>query len=334
MALVGPNAQGKTNLLEAAHYLLTLRSPRVAADQPLVRAGAPSAFLRGEVDTSSGTVLVEVEVRWSGANRIQVNRSGVRRKRDLRQRVRSVMFIPEDLDVIQGQPDDRRRFMDEAAQAMWPRTEEARVAYDKALRQRNRLLKENEGVDPPADLDAWDAELASHGATVTAARRRAMAAVAPRAGDEFERVSGERLRVEYRPSVEGEEDIEASMLRQLASRRADELVRRTTLVGPHRDELEIAVGEMIARRFASHGESWAGALCLRLGVWGGVSAEIDEPPVLILDDPFSGLDPQRRRRLTDGFGARGQVLISVPDEAQVPPGADVWEVREGHAAQR
>ncbi|MCA1727752.1 MAG: DNA replication and repair protein RecF [Actinobacteria bacterium] len=284
VALVGPNAQGKTNLLEAAHYLLTLRSPRVAADQPLVRTGASSAFLRGEVETSSGTVLVEVEVRSSGANRIQVNRSGVRRKRDLRQRVRSVMFIPEDLDVIQGQPDDRRRFMDEATQAMWPRTEEPRVAYDKALRQRNRLLKEHEGPGAPADLEAWDAELASHGTTVTMSRRRALLAVAPKAGDEFERVSGERLHVQYRPSVEAEEDVEVAMLRQLAARRDDELARKTTLVGPHRDELEIAVGEMTARRFASHGESWAGALCLRLGVWSGVAVEIDEPPVLILDD--------------------------------------------------
>ncbi len=334
MALVGPNAQGKTNLLEAAHYLLTLHSPRVAADLPLVRQGAGSAFLRGEVETTTGKVLVEVEVRASGANRIQVNRSGVRRKRDLRQRVRSVMFIPEDLDVIQGQPDDRRRFMDEATQAMWPRTEEPRVAYDKALRQRNRLLKENESATAPPDLDAWDAELAVHGAAVTAARRRALAAVGPRAGDEFERVSGERLRVDYRPSVQGEDDVEASMLRQLKDRRDDELVRRTTLVGPHRDELEIAVGEMIARRFASHGESWAGALCLRLGVWSGVSVELDEPPVLILDDPFSGLDPERRKRLADGFSERRQVLISVPDEAQVPAAATVWEVREGHATRR
>jgi DNA replication and repair protein RecF len=334
VALVGANAQGKTNLLEAAHYLLTLRSPRVASDQPLVRIGATSAFLRGEVEAAGGRVLVEVEVRSSGANRIQVNRGGVRRKRDLRRRVRSVMFIPEDLDVIQGQPDDRRRFMDEAAQTLWPGEEAARVSYDRALRQRNRLLKENEGPGPPADLEAWDAELATHGAAVTSARSRALASVAPRAGDEFERVSGERLRVEYRPSVEGDDDLESRMRSRLADRRDDELVRRTTLVGPHRDELDIAVGEMTARRFASHGESWAGALCLRLGVWGAVSAEIDEPPILILDDPFSGLDPERRRSLADGLAARGQVLISVPDETQVPAGASVWEVKVGDVRQR
>ncbi len=334
MALAGNNAQGKTNLLEAAHYVLTLRSPRVASDQPLVRIGATSAFLRAEVDTQAGRVLVEVELRSSGANRIQVNRSGVRRKRDLRQRVRSVMFIPEDLDVIQGGPEDRRRFMDQAVEAMWPAEEAARTAYDKALRQRNRLLKENEGPDAPPDLDAWDAELASHGAAVTAARTRALAAVSPRAGDEFERVSGERLRVVYKPSVDATEDLEGAMLKGLSERRADELIRRTTLVGPHRDELDVSVGEMTARRFASHGESWAGALCLRLGVWGSVSAEIHESPVLLLDDPFSGLDPERRSRLSEGLASRGQVMISVPDQAQVPAGASVWEVESGSARAR
>ena len=329
VAMVGPNAQGKTNLLEAAHYLLSLRSARVSSDQPLVRTGATSAFLRGEVESESGRTLIEVEVRSSGANRVQINRNGVRRKRDLRQKVRSVMFIPEDVSVIQGGPEERRRYMDEAVESMWPAEEVARTAYDKALRQRNRLLKENESFEAPPELDAWDSELASHGAAVTAARKRALTSVTPKAGDEFEEVSGERLRVDYKPSVAAEEDLEGAMLKRLAERREDELVRRTTLVGPHRDELDIAVGDMTARRFASHGETWAGALCLRLGVWGAVAAEIDEPPILILDDPFSGLDPVRRKRLGDGLSSRGQVLISVPDRAQVPAGASVWELEGG-----
>jgi DNA replication and repair protein RecF len=336
VAAVGPNAQGKTNLLEAAHYLLTLGSPRVAGDQPLVRSGLAGAYLRGEVATAGGRVLVEVEVRASGANRIQVNRSGVRRKRDLRQRVRSVMFIPEDLDIIQGEPEERRRFADEAVSALWPAEEAARAAYDRALRQRNRLLKENEGPDAPPDLEAWDGELCRSGGAVTRARGEALRRVAPRSGDEFAAVAGERLRVEYRPSFDAQpgEDLEAAMARRLRERREEEVVRRTTLVGPHRDEVHLAVGEMTARRFASHGESWAGALCLRLGVWGATEAEIGEPPVLILDDPFSGLDPVRRRRLGESLGRRDQVLLAVPDEAQVPPGASVWQVEEGRVTPR
>jgi DNA replication and repair protein RecF len=328
VAAVGPNAQGKTNLLEAAHYLLTLSSPRVGADEPLVRRGAGSAFLRGEVETAGGRLLIEVEVRATGANRVQVNRSPVRRKRDLRTRVRAVMFIPEDLSIVQGEPGERRSFMDDAAAALWPAEETARRNYEKALRQRNRLLKDHEG-DVPADLPAWDEELRRHGTAVTEARAGAVERIAPRAGDEFETISEERLRVEYRPSVEPGPGLEDRFRDRLLARREDELVRRTTLVGPHRDELDLAVGDMTARRFASHGESWAGALCLRLGVAGALGAEVGEAPILLLDDPFSGLDPVRRRRLGQALSGRGQVLLAVPDRDHVPPGAEVWEVAGG-----
>lgn len=333
VAIVGDNAQGKTNLLEAIRYLLALSSPRVGSDEPLVLRGEDRAHLRGELQTMAGRVLVEVEVRASGANRVQVNRSAVRRKRDLRHRARSAMFIPEDVAIVQGDPEERRRFLDEAVESLWPVEEEARRAYDRALRQRNRLLKEHEGPGAPDHLGAWDAELASHGAAVTSARARAMERVAPAAGDAFEEVAGERLRASYRPSVEGD-DLEKAFLGRLEERREDELVRRTTLVGPHRDELDLAVGELTARRFASHGEAWAGALCLRLGTAAAVAAEVEEPPVVLLDDAFSGLDPVRRRRLADVLRPRGQVLVTVPDEAHAPSDAAVWEVADGHVRPR
>jgi DNA replication and repair protein RecF len=333
VAAVGPNAQGKTNLLEAAHYLMTLSSPRASSDEPLVRRGAGQAYLRGEVETAAGRVLVEVEVRASGANRVQLNRSGTRRKRDLRHRVRSVMFTPEDVAIVQGDPEERRRFMDEAAQTLWPAEEAPRRAYDRALRQRNRLLKDHEGPGAPPGLDAWDAELAHHGGQVTAARARAIAMVGPRADDAFRGVAEIPLRVSYVPSVQGD-DLERAFLEGLEARRDDELVRRRTLVGPHRDELDLGVGELAARRFASHGETWAAALCLRLGMAGAVEAEMGEWPVTVLDDPFSGLDPVRRRRVGDLLAGRGQVLVSAPDETLVPAGAGLWEVNDGKVSVR
>jgi len=175
---VGGNGEGKTNLLEAAYYLLALGSPRVSSDQPLVRRGTPggSAYVRGEVDGLEGKALIEVEIRGSGANRIQVNRSPVRRRRDVRRLVRGVFFSPGDLDIVQGQPDVRRSFLDEAISVLWPNREPGLADYEKALRQRNRLLKDWEGPGAPPGLDAWDAELVRTGAALT--RDRAAAALA------------------------------------------------------------------------------------------------------------------------------------------------------------
>jgi DNA replication and repair protein RecF len=335
-AVVGPNAQGKTNLLEAAFYLCSLESPRVRSDLPLVRSGAESAFLRGEVESAAGRVLIEVEIRASGQNRVQVNRSPSRRKRDVRRQARAVFSGPDDLSVVIGEPEHRRRFLDEAVRGLWPLKESLMTAYERALRQRNRLLKDWEGRGEPPELDAWDAELASAGAALTAARAEAVERLAGRARDEFAVLCGDSpeqgtLLVEYRPSVEGE-PVEETFLARLAERRADELIRRTTLVGPHRDDLGLAVQGLVARGFASHGEGWGAALCLRLALSRAIGEEAAEPPLTLLDDPFSALDPERRARLAGSLDGRGQLMIAVPDEAQIPPGATVWRVKEGHVA--
>lgn len=343
---VGPNGEGKTNLLEGLHYLLDLSSPRVSSDLPLVRAGAPAAYVRGEVETVGGRVLVEVEVKGTGANRVHVNRSPTRRKRDLRRRVRGVFFGPDDLAIGQGDPDRRRRFLDEAITALWPLRESALRAYERALRQRNRLLKDWEGdagPDPvPAGLEAWDAELVEAGTAVTRARAEALDRLSGPAGEEFGVLTGSELLIAYRPSVPGAEAVsndEAAVAEafrsRLRDRRGDELVRRTTLVGPHRDELELRLRDLMVRSFASHGESWAAALALRLGLARAVSAEMGEPPVTYLDDPFSGLDPVRAgrlsARLSGGIPGLGQVIASTADEREVPAGAAVWLVAGGQA---
>jgi DNA replication and repair protein RecF len=332
-AVVGPNAQGKTNLLEAVFYLCSLESPRVRADLPLVRMGAESAFLRGEVESAGGRALIEVEVRATGQNRVQVNRSPVRRKRDVRRQARAVFSGPDDLSVVIGEPEHRRRFMDEAVRGLWPLKESLMTAYERTLRQRNRLLKDWEGAGAPPELDAWDAELAAAGAALTIARADAVARLAGRAADEFATLCGDAsdegtLVVEYRPSVEGE-PVEEAFMERLRERRPDEIVRRTTLVGPHRDDLGLSVQGLVARGFASHGEGWGAALCLRLALAAAVGDEAGEPPLTLLDDPFSALDPRRRERLAASLDGRGQLLIAVPDEAQVPPGATVWRVEGG-----
>ena len=334
--VVGPNGEGKTNLLEGMHFLYALESPRVSSSEPLVREGAEVGYVRGEFDTRDGHVLVEIEVRRKGANRIQVNRSPVRRRRDLRAQVRAVLFGPFDLAIVIGDPAKRRTFLDEAVVALHPARDTLTTAYERVLRQRNRLLKEWDRPGMPAGIEAWDAQLIQTGAAVTRARAEAAGRLAPPASEEFERLAGYGLVVRYLPNVGADGDVEATFRARLDERRSDELQRRSSLVGPHRDDLEVAVRDLGARSFGSHGETWAAALCLRLGLATAVEAELGEPPLLLVDDPYSALDPGRRDRIGERLAARGgQVVISVADEADVPAQADaVWDIQAGTVTPR
>jgi DNA replication and repair protein RecF len=331
IVVVGPNGEGKTNLLEGIFFLYALRSPRASTNAPLVREGAEAAYTRGEFDTGGGRALVEAEIPTKGASRVKLNGAPVRRKRELRRQIRIVLFGPFDLPVVIGDPSKRRDFMDEAVMALWPLRDGLSTAFERALRQRNRLLKEWEGRGAPADLEAWDEELVRTGAPVIEARGEAVARLGTGASTEFEALAGYGLVVEYAPNVVGSGTVEEAFRAQLASRRADELVRRTSLVGPHRDELTLAVRDLGARAFGSHGEMWGAALCLRLGLAAAVADEAGEPPLLLVDDPFSALDPGRRDRVAGRLAARsGQVVISVADEDDVPPAPSaIWSVRSG-----
>ncbi len=333
---VGPNGEGKTNLLEGMCYLFTLASPRVSASGPLVRGGADAAYVRGEVQTNDGLVLVEVEVPTRGVSRVKVNRSSVRRRRDLRRQVRAVFFGPDDLDMVRGEPSHRRRFLDEAVVALWPLKESLLSGYDRALRQRNRLLREWDGPGVPAGMEAWDAELIQAGAALIRARAEAVDLLTSPASEEFEALADYGLACTYSPNVRGAEDLEDMFRTRIDERRHDELARRTSLVGPHRDDLDLAVRDLGARAFASHGEAWAAALCLRLGLASAVELEIGEPPILLVDDPFSALDPRRRDQIGERLAARGgQVVISVADEADVPAAAHAtWDVDAGTVTPR
>ncbi len=326
---VGPNGEGKSNLLEAFYFMTTLSSPRVSSSQPLVRKGSDAAYLRGEFQSAEGRALVEVEIPAEATTRVRVDRSPVRRKRDLRRRLRSVFFGPDDIAIVQADPSERRRFMDDAVVSLWPHRETPLRAYDRALRQRNKLLKSWEGGGAPAGIGAWDAEIVASGSQVTRLRAEAVDRLSGPASEDFVGTAGYGLEIGYRPSVWGE-PLEKVFLERLAQRRADELVRRTTLVGPHRDDLHMAARDLVARGFASHGEAWVAALSLRLGLAAAVEEETGEPPLLLLDDPFSALDPVRRNAVAARLLGRGQTLVSTADEDHVPGGAAVvWEVTGG-----
>jgi DNA replication and repair protein RecF len=337
ITVVGPNGEGKTNLLEGIAFVFFLASPRVSSTLPLVREGAEAAYSRGEVETANGRILVEVEIPGKGANRVLVNRSPVRRKRDVKRQVRAVFFGPEDLDVVRSEPGERRRFMDEALTSLWPLKESAITAYDRTLRQRNRLLKDWEGRGAPTGLDAWDAELITNGSALTRLRAEAVTKLAPPATEEYEHLAGYELECTYAPNVEtpSSSELEEAFAERLAERRSDELIRRSTLVGPHRDDLTLAVRDLGARSFASHGESWAAALCLRLGLATAVAEEVKEAPVMLLDDPFSALDPRRQHQVAERLSTRGQVFVSVADETHVPKqSVAIWDVAAGSVTPR
>jgi DNA replication and repair protein RecF len=343
----GPNGEGKTNLVEAIGYLATLGSHRVASDAPLVRRGAERAVLRGAVTGAQGSALVEIELNPGRANRVRLNRTPMPRPRDILGTLRTVLFAPEDLALVKGDPGERRRFLDELLVATAPRYAGVRADYERVLKQRTALLKSagakghlrgpaREAMT--ATLDAWDGQLARTAAPLLAGRMRLVAALRPHIAAAYEAVSGgqpgDACGISYRASAFNNSDaddtgvpgagqdcdgpgLETAILKALAAVRASELDRGVCLVGPHRDELELSIGELPARGYASHGESWSLALALRLASF-ALLREGREDPVLILDDVFAELDAGRRDRLAGLVAAGEQVLITAAVPADVP----------------
>ena len=333
----GPNGEGKTNLVEAIGYLATLGSHRVATDAPLVRRGAGRAVLRAAVTGVQGNALVEIELNPGRANRVRLNRTPMPRPRDILGALRTVLFAPEDLALVKGDPGERRRFLDELLTTTAPRYAGVRADYERVLKQRTALLKSAgakgnlRGAAREAmtsTLDAWDAQLARAGAPLLAGRMRLVAALRPHVTAAYKAVSGdpagEASGMNYRSSALENNDefddigaLETALLKALSGVRASELDRGVCLVGPHRDELELSVGGLPARGYASHGESWSLALALRLASF-ALLREDREDPVLILDDVFAELDAGRRDRLAGLVAGAEQVLITAAVPADVP----------------
>jgi DNA replication and repair protein RecF len=333
-ALVGPNGQGKTNLVEAVGYLATLGSHRVAADAPLVRLGAERAVVRGNVTRGSRALLVEVEISPGKANRARVNRAPVPRPRDVLGILRTVLFAPEDLAMVKGDPSERRHFLDDLLVVRTPRLAGVRADYDRVLRQRNALLKSagasiRAGKGDLRTLEVWDANLATTGAELLAARIELVDALRPLVDKAYDAVadSGGPAALEYRcslgedvPLVADREMLSGALLNAISELRRNELDRGVSLVGPHRDDLLLKLGPMPAKGYASHGESWSFALALRLAAYDLLSSDTDDDgePVLVLDDVFAELDGKRRERLAGMVAGAEQVLVTAAVPEDVP----------------
>ncbi len=350
-ALVGPNGQGKTNLVEAVGYVATLGSHRVSTDAPLVRHGAERAVVRTAVRRDDRSTLVELEINPGRANRARLNRSPVPRPREVLGVLRTVAFAPEDLALVKGDPGERRRFLDELLVSRQPRFAAVRADVDRILKQRNALLKSagpalrRRGADPAAaaldlsTLDVWDSHLARAGAELVAARLELVEELGPLVDAAYGAVSGGSggallgyqcsLGPETPPSRDRTE-LAGQLLEALNRARRSELERGVTLVGPHRDDLVLRLGELPAKGYASHGESWSYALALRLASYELLRADGGEP-VLILDDVFAELDAGRRDRLAGLVASAEQVLVTAAVAQDVPAGldGDRVEVRAG-----
>ena len=328
--LVGANGQGKTNLIEAIGYLGTLSSHRVPTDAPLVRAGADRAVVRAAVVSDGRELRVEVEITAGKANRARLNGAPVTRPRDIFGVLRSVLFAPEDLAIVRGDPSERRRFLDELIVTRSPRLAGVRADYERVLKQRAALLKSAMGARRGGDLatlDVWDGHLAQHGAQLLAARVDAVETLRPHAVAAYAQVApaSADLALTYVSSLGPDvpvvgvpvEVLEAALLAALARVRPAELDRGVNLVGPHRDDLELALGPLPIRGYASHGEGWSAALALRLGSFELVRDEGSEP-VLILDDVFAELDAGRREQLAVAAAKAEQVIITAAVPTDVP----------------
>lgn len=338
---VGSNGYGKTNLVEALWYCATLGSHRVATDAPLIRAGAERAVVSTIVVNEGRELAVDIEIAAGRANKARLNRSPVRSTREILGAVRAVLFAPEDLSLVRGDPGERRRYLDELATVRRPRIAAVRADYDKVLKQRTALLKSAAGARFRGDrsvvdtLDVWDGHLAAHGAELMAARIELTNLLAPEVEKAYQLLApaSRPASIVYRSSVELDgletgqdvEFLEAALLAGLARRRDAELERGVCLVGPHRDDLELRLGDQPAKGFASHGESWSMALALRLASYELLRTEGSEP-VLILDDVFAELDNARRRALAGVAADAEQVLVTAAVGEDIPEDWDAIRI--------
>ena len=348
--LVGSNGIGKTNLMEAVGYLATLSSHRVSSDAPLLRFGTERAMIRAKLVRGEQSTVLELEINSSRANRARINRSNPVRARDILGICQTVLFAPEDLALVKGDPSSRRRFLDELLVSLIPRHSATRSDYDRVLKQRNALLKSARAgkfsSGHEATLDVWDQHMARAGAELLHARLELVERLRPHLRNAYAQLTdgSKEAGAVYRSTLQGAveddgavpaaaagtaEDLRLLSVDQLtqryvqafASSRRKELERGISLVGPHRDELELVLGEAPAKGYASHGETWSMCLSLRLASYYVMLDDArtgGSAPILILDDVFAELDVQRRRKLAAIVSGAEQVLVTAAVEDDIP----------------
>lgn len=343
--MVGPNGVGKTNIVEAIDYTANLSSHRVSNDAPLIRVGADRSYIRSRVVRGGQQTVMELELAPGKANRVRINRAAPVRVREALGICQTVLFSPEDLDLVKGEPAGRRRFVDDLAVSLRPVIGGYRADYEKVLRQRNALLKslrkrgagKSLGEDERATLDVWNGQLVNLGARIMQARFQVLAGLLPQADRAYEQLTdgGKALGFVYESVALGRgtgddvaalsriplQELGAMLESALEERAADEVERGMSLVGPHRDEISLILGDIPARGYASHGETWSYALALRLGSWYLHQADHDDDsacPILILDDVFAELDATRRARLARIVSGAEQVLVTCAVEEDLP----------------
>lgn len=328
-AFIGSNGQGKTNVVEALDYLSRLSSHRVSSDLPLIRRDTEQAVIRAAIVREGRTATLEIAILAGKSNRAKINRGPLPRARDLLGLVRTVVFAPDDLALVKGDPSERRRFADDLRILQGPRFAAVRSDYDRVLKQRNTLLKtaRTRGLDESGHLtlEIWDQNLAKYGAEIMAARHQLTQHLDPLLGKAYEAVARGATRddanIKYKPSFETEattqSELEEALLEQITARRKDELARGVSLVGPHRDDLICWLGDFPVKGYASHGEGWSFALAMRLASYDLLRADGDDP-ILVLDDVFAELDSGRRTQLADYVADAEQVLITAAVAEDIP----------------
>lgn len=310
-AVIGANGRGKTNLLEAVGFMAGIGSLRGAPDEALVRSGAATAVVRGDIVAAGGReCLVEIEIARSGRNRVLLNRQRISRLRELAGALTVTVFSPDDLQLVKGSPAHRRRWLDEALVACHPAHETMRADLDRILRQRNTALRQARGridSEMAVTLDVWDAKLAAVGNRLRQLRRQLLSDLVPRLTAAYAGVAGASTEIaaDYASSWGSEPLAEA-----LAAARSDDVRRGVTTVGPHRDDVSFRIGGLAARTHASQGEQRSLALALRLAADGEVRARRSVKPVLLLDDVFSELDPARAGALASALPGGQKILTS------------------------